>query len=127
MSWLSHFTGWIGEKKNTILPVVTGLAGFAAGMIPGIGGAVSRQIDKWGNKLSGATEALDKLGGQDNNPAAPTSPAVTAVQAPELPSTLPTGEAVGSPKRTPEGSGPNTALLVGGGILAALLFGGKRR
>lgn len=126
MSWLSHFTGWVGEKKNTILPIVTGLAGFAAGMIPGIGGALEKKLDKWGNKLSGATELLDKVSG-GGDLVSPLSPIVSQVEVPQMPTlALPDqlGNATHAPRKPEPAEGSKTGLYVGLGVLAALLFGG---
>lgn len=119
MSWLSHFTGWVGEKKNTILPIVTGLAGFAAGMIPGVGGALSKQVDKWGSKISGASDALQGLSG--GGVASPNSAAVTAVE----PASLPSMSFDPAERAAPAGNGPSPMLIGGGILLAALLFGGS--
>jgi hypothetical protein len=141
MSWLSHFTNWVGEKSKTILPIVTGVAGFAAGMIPGVGGTVSKLIDKLGNKISGGVEAIgqvsDALGingggaGPSDSPAAPQAPAVVTVQAPVSPTqavaelNTPTGQ--NSP-RTPAASKTNPGLLVALGLGGLFLFasGGRR-
>lgn len=120
MSWLSHFTGWVGEKKNAILPIVTGLAGFAAGMLPGVGGALSKQVDKWGSKISGASDALQGLGG---GAASPNSPAVTAVE----PASAPTTSLDAAQRPAPASSGPSPILIGGGILLAALLLGGSNR
>lgn len=123
MSWLSHFTGWVGEKKGIILPIVTGLVGFTAGMIPGIGGGLSKQIDKWGSKIAGLSDALD-------GPASPGSPAVSDVQPPTPPTTVSphdVGNAAPSP-RTPAGESSKMPLYLGLGVAALLLFsGGSRR
>lgn len=123
MSWLSHFTGWVGEKKNTILPIVTGLVGFTAGMIPGIGGAVSKQIDKWGSKLSGLTDGFTE------SPASPGSPAVSNVSTPAAPTTAAPhdlGNAAGT-RHTPPAETSKTPLYIGLGVLGLLLFSGKSR
>lgn len=126
MSWLSHFTGWVGEKKGTILPIVTGLAGFAAGMIPGIGGALEKKLDKWGSKISGASDALDKLN-QANDVTSPLSPIVSAVEVPQMPTTATPAELGNAtqPRKPAPAAGDNKPLLIGGAVLLALaLFGG---
>lgn len=129
MSWLSHFTGWVGEKKGTILPIVTGLTGFVAGMIPGIGGGLAKQIDKWGNKIAGGAEAIDKLG-LGGGPASPDSAAVQAVEPASAPTTS-DGETVSSGflglgKKKPAPAS-NTPMLIGLGVLAVVLLGGGNR
>lgn len=117
MSWLSHFTGWVGEKKSTLLPIVTGLAGFAAGLLPGVGGALSKQVDKWGAKLSDASDSLDSV----NGIVSPGSRTVTAVE----PASLPTTSTDTVQRPAPAGNGPSPMLIGGGILLAALLFGGS--
>ena len=139
MSWLSHFTGWVGEKSKTILPIVTGIAGFAAGMIPGVGGTVSKMIDGLGNKISGGAEALEHLvglGGDTDNPASPQGEAVASVTprqsiaetasdigVPGSLSGIPAAVRPGQP--APPATPVNPLIYVGAGLLGLVLLSRK--
>lgn len=132
MSWLSHFTGWMGEKSKTILPIVTGLAGFAAGMIPGIGGTASKMIDSLGNKISGGVESLGQFAGLVDSPASPQSAAVEPI-APRQSVALtvadlgPPGTVAGTagPRPAPAGAPTSPLVWLGAGLAALLLFSKK--